>query len=348
MIRFMLFIDGTWLYSNTPRLVEASGEPGFALDFGKLPRVLADEVARSLGHDEYTVVRTHLFGSYAENFDPRDAEPVQRRLGFFTMLRQQHHYEVEAFPIHFRGKRLRKTDRDPNDAFEPKEKCVDIALATAMLFNAAMPNAYDVAIAVLGDQDFTPVLKSVRRLGKRVAIASIQGACAGELSDPTDRERLRDGDLIWLEDLLPRLARRYEPHVLECQSPNHVGDRDVTTTYYPKRGEKFYCEACRESFARARQQENGDAEARAPRWAPPGTALRGAVSHERMDKGYGFIRVEGCGEWDGPEYFFHDSDLVDDVAFAELAEGTVVDFEVKADPPPGKAPPARNVRRAAA
>lgn len=352
MIRFMLFIDGTWLYSNTPRLVEASGEPGFALDFGKLPRVLADEVARGMGHDEWTVVRTHLFGSYADNADPRDAEPVQRRLGFFDLLRQQHHYEVEAFPINFRGKRLRKTDRDPNDSFEPKEKCVDIALATAMLFNAAMPNAYDVAIAVLGDQDFKPVLKSVRRLGKRVAIASIQGACSSELADPADRERLRDGDLIWLEDLLPRLARRYEPHVLECQSPIHAGERAVTTTYYPKRGEKFYCEACREAFARHKAQEGADraerAEGRTVRWAPPGTALRGAVSHKRMDKSYGFIRVQGCGEWDGPEYFFHDSDLLDGVTFAELAEGEIVEFEVKSEAPPGKAPPARAVRRVAA
>ncbi len=349
MIRFMLFIDGTWLYSNTPRLVEASGEPGFVLDFGKLPRVLADQVARALGHDEWTVVRTHLFGSYADNVDPRDAEPVQRRHGFFSMLRQQHHYEVEAFPINFRGKRLRKTDRDPGDTFEPKEKCVDIALATSILFNAAMPNAYDVAIAVLGDQDFKPVLQSVRRLGKRVAIASIQGACSGDLSDPADAERLRDGELIWLDDLLPKLARRYDPHVLECQSPSHVGDRMVTTTYYPKRGEKFYCERCRESFARLRQ-DVGDrserAEAKnAARWAPPGTALRGHVSHKRMDKGYGFIRVDGCGEWDGPEYFFHDSDLEDGVAFADLAEGEEVTFEVKSEPPEGKAPPARLVRR---
>lgn len=351
MIRFMLFIDGTWLYSNTPRLVEASGEPGFALDFGKLPRVLADEVARALGHDEWTVVRTHLFGSYADNFDPRDGDPVARRLGFFSMLRQTHHYEVEAFPINFRGKRLRKTDRDPNDTFEPKEKCVDIALATAMLFNAAMPNAYDVAIAVLGDQDFKPVLKSVRRLGKRVAIASIQGACSNELSDPADKERLRDGDLIWLEDLLPRLARRYEPHVLECQSPAHVGDRNVTTTYYPRRNEKFYCEACRGSFAKLKAMENGEraerGEPKPVKWAPPGTALRGLVSHKRIDKGYGFIRVDGCGEWDGPEYFFHDSDLEDGVGFGELAEGEVVEFEVKAEAPEGKAPPARLVRRRA-
>ena len=91
MIKFMLFIDGTWLYSNTSRLVEASGEPNFVLDFGRLPRVLAEEVGRRLGHDEWSVVRTHMFGSYAANVDPRDREPVERRLNFFTMLRQQHH-----------------------------------------------------------------------------------------------------------------------------------------------------------------------------------------------------------------------------------------------------------------
>src|SRR5215831_10174806 len=302
MIKFMLFIDGTWLYSNTSRLVEASGEPGFVLDFGKLPRVLAEEVGRRLGHDEWTVVRTHLFGSFAANVDLRDREPVERRLNFFTMLRQQHHYEVEAFPIEFRGKRLRRTDRDPADTFEAKEKCVDIALATSMLFNASMANAYDVAIAVLGDQDFKPVLQSVRRLGKRVAIASIAGACSGEYTDPADRARVRDVELLWLEDLLPRLARRYDPHVLECQSPAHRGERRVETTYYPKRGEKFYCPACREEFARQREAAASGGLAGAPAiggnggdvavsepvtYAPTDTTLAGVVKHKRVDKSYG-------------------------------------------------------------
>ena len=350
MIKFMLFIDGTWLYSNTARLVDASNDPGFVLDFGKLPRVLAAEVAQRLGHPEYTVVRTHLFGSYADHVDGRDTEPVQRRLNFFSMLRQQHHYEVEAFPVEFRGKRLRKTDRDPGDTFEPKEKCVDIALATSMLFSAAMPNAYDVAIAVLGDQDFKPVLQSVRRLGKRVAIASIGGACAGDYSDPADAARVRDVDLLWLEELLPQLARRYDPHELECQSPFHKGERTVTTTYYPKRNEKFYCPTCREEFSRQKSDSGasggiGGNGHDAVTWAPMDTPLSGVVKHKRLDKSYGFIRVDGCGEWDGGEYFFHESDIIDGTRFENLDEGATVDFVVKAEAPAGKAPPARNVRR---
>lgn len=346
MIKFMLFIDGTWLYSNTSRLVDAAGEDGFVLDFGKLPRVLAAEVAKRMGDPDYTVVRTHLFGSFADNVDPRDTEPVERRMSFFRMLREEHHYEVEAFPVNFRGKRLRKLDRDSADTFEPKEKCVDIALATSMLFNAAMPNAYDVAVCVLGDQDFKPVLQSVRRLGKRVAIVSIKGTCAEDLQDPADPARVRDFEIIWLDELLADLQRRYDPHWLECQSPHHQGDRTVRTTYYPKRGQKFYCEACRNEFGRQRQDSMGGADGIAVReWAPVGTALSGIVKHKRMDKSYGFIRAEGGGPYDGGEYFFHDTDIADGTPFGELAEGTLVEFEVKAESPQGKAPPVRNVRR---
>src|SRR5437899_5914086 len=103
------------------------------------------------------------------------------------------------------GRRLRRQDRDPNDSFEPKEKCVDVSLATSMLYFAAIPFAYDIAIAVVGDQDFKPVLQHVRRLGKRVAIASIKGSCADDLADVTDQARIKDFDLVWIDNLLQKL-----------------------------------------------------------------------------------------------------------------------------------------------
>jgi len=129
----MLFIDGTWLYSNTPRLSEAYGQQDFRVDFGKLPQVLAEEVAKQLGGTEVDVVRTYLFGSYAANYDLRDDDAVQRRRDFFDMLKEEYHYEIEVYPINFMGRRLRRADRDPGDTFEPKEKCVDISLATSNL-----------------------------------------------------------------------------------------------------------------------------------------------------------------------------------------------------------------------
>src|SRR5438309_8035748 len=112
MPKAMLFIDGTWLYFNTARLGRAYGQGEYHLDFGKLPRVLAQEVAAQSTLNEIDVVRTYLFGSYAANYDPRDNDMVQRRRDFFSMLKEEHHYEVEAYPVNFLGRRLRRQDRD--------------------------------------------------------------------------------------------------------------------------------------------------------------------------------------------------------------------------------------------
>ncbi len=216
MPKSMVFIDGTWLYSNTPRLSDVYGQPDYRVDFGKLPRVLAETVGVQLDGSDVDVVRTYLFGSYAANHDLRDDDAVLRRRDFFAMLGEEYHYEVETYPINFMGRRLKRLDRDPDDPFEPKEKCVDIALAASMLYFAAVPSVYDIAIAVVGDQDFKPALQLVRRLGKRVAIASIKGSCSPDLSDPRDEARVKDFDIIWLDDLLHKLELKYERHVLQC------------------------------------------------------------------------------------------------------------------------------------
>ena len=348
MPRAMLFIDGTWLYSNTPRLAEFYGKEDFQVDFGKLPRALAQEVSKQIGNAEVDVVRTFLFGSYASNYDLRDEEAVQRRLDFFSMLKEEYHYEVEVFPINFRGRRLRKADRDPNDPFEPKEKCVDIALASCMMYYAAIPNAYDIAIALIGDQDFTPVLQYVRRLGKRLAICSIKGSCAPELADPRDEARVKDFDTIWLNDLLGQLELRYERHLLECEAPIHKGDRKVWTTFHPRKGRRFYCDECRAEFARQRQAAMQEFVGMpveptlandSHHGARVGSVLTGVVRKKVAERGFGFVRAD-----DGKEYFFHLTDLQPGLDFDQVQEGLVVDFEVKREPAYGRAGAAQSVR----
>lgn len=325
MAKIMLFIDGSWLYANTARLSEAFGRADFKVDFGKLPRVLAEEVGRQLGATDIDVVRTYLFGSIASNFDMRDIEAVERRQDFFDMLKEEYHYEVEIYPVNYMGKRLRKTDRDPSDPFEPKEKCVDISLATSMLYFAAIPYAYDIAIAVLGDQDFKPVLQHVRRLGKRVAIASIKGSCTPDYGDPKDEARVKDFDIIWLDDLLHKLELKYEPHLLACESPSHKGPREVLTTFHPRKGQKFYCDACREEFAR--QQEAQREALRASGVSVDditavGAPRRGSI--KLLKSGYGFLQAE-----DGLDYYFHFTELEKGVQFSDLNVGQVMEFVIK-------------------
>ncbi|HWO56500.1 MAG TPA: NYN domain-containing protein [bacterium] len=353
MAKIMLFIDGTWLYSNMPRLAENYLRPDFHIDFGKLPRVLSAELAAHMGGDDdirLDVVRTYLFGSYADNYDLRDEDAVQRRLDFFAMLKEDFHYEVETFPINFRGRRLRGIDRGAEDTFEPKEKCVDIAMATTMVHLASMPGGYDIAIGVLGDEDFRPALQLIRRLGKRVAIASIKSSCSPALSDPRDEARVKDFDIIWLDDLRDKLELRYEPHLLECESPIHKGDRKVWTTFYPRRGRRFYCDACRAEFARQKEEqrdlvssgvENGDAaEVEADMPLPAiGATLTGRVARRFPEKGYGFLQGS-----DGRSYFFHITDITAGLDFNALEEGWQLDFDVKRHPSEDKAGAAANVR----
>lgn len=345
----MLFIDGTWLYSNTPRLSEAYGQPDFRIHFGKLPQVLADEVSKQLGTTEIDVVRTYLFGSYAANYDLRDDDAVQRRRDFFDMLREEYHYEVDTYPINFMGRRLRKIDRDPGDPFEPKEKCVDISLATSMLYLAAVPLAYDISIAVVGDQDFKPVLQHVRRLGKRVAIASVKGSCSPEYSDPRDEARVKDFDIIWLDDLLHKLELKYERHQLLCESPIHKGNREVWTTFHPRKGQRFFCDSCRKEFLKQKQDAQSEfvssqieGEGGPSDSARVGTLLSGVVKRKIAERGFGFVET-----LDGRSYFFHLTDLQGGLTFDDMQEGERIEFEAKRHPSFDKAGAAQNVHRPA-
>lgn len=333
MIRTMMFIDGTWLWANIGRL-GAPERQDFKPDYAKLPRVLSAEVARSLPGAEPHIVRIYLFGSYPDNHAPEDTEFVERQKGFLHMLKEEFHYEVTLFPIDFRGRRVRRADRDPADEFEPREKCVDISLATSLLYLAALPNAYDVAIALIGDRDFVPVLQRVRDLGKRVAIASIRGACATELWSPRDEARVKDFDVVWLDDVADQIELRYEPHLLECESPAHVGPRLMSTTFYPRRNQKFYCDACR------RQDLVRLNPAPAPSRSNGAEVLRGLVVRILEEKGYGFIRAENQ-----LDYFFHLKDLAAGVLFSALAEGQEVVFQVRRESAtPGESGAAREVR----
>lgn len=308
MARLMLFIDGTWLYSNTPRLAADYGVTELRLDYGLLPTVLGEEVAAQLGLREVDVVRTYLFGSYAENVDPLDMETARRRQDFYAMLREEFHYEEEVFGIDYRGRRLRRADRDQEDPFEPREKCVDIAMATAMVFYAANSSAYDIAVAVLGDRDYVPVLQAVRRLGRRVAIASIRGCCAYDYVDPSDAARVRDADVIWLNDLLPKIELKFERTQRECESPLHVGNRLVWTTYRPRRGRPFYCSDCMRRYEEqllAQQphpvSEGGAAESVSAQGNGEGAAYKWLQGRIKFCNGrYGFIQEDASA---GDVYF---------------------------------------------
>jgi uncharacterized LabA/DUF88 family protein len=203
MVRAMIFIDGTWL-GYTKKVLEEKLRNHNLEIYKKLPLILIKKLKDYLQVSEVDLVRVNFFASIPVNVDPRDKEEVEEQQRFYERLRKDCSYETEIYEINFKGRRLHKEDRDPSDSFIPEEKCVDVGLSVSMVYYATI-NAYDVAIAVIGDQDYVPALQFVRKLGKRVMIASVHGSCAhfyDPAKDPEDTKRVRDIDTVFLDEII--------------------------------------------------------------------------------------------------------------------------------------------------
>lgn len=331
MTKLMVFIDGTWLYSNLRHLAKESNQPGFYIDYGSLPRALKSELEKREKLKEMDLVRTFLFGSYPVNYDVMDEDRAKRRKDFFTLLREDYHYEVDAFPIDYQRRRILHDDRDGEDTFSPREKCVDIALASSMLYYAAIPDGFDVALAVIGDKDYFPLLQKVRALGKRVAVASIRQSCAKMYADRQDEKHLKDYHIIWLNDMVESIAWKPEEWLVECKSPLHEGPREKLTTIRLREGQPFFCDECRAKFAEQKAEqmreftsaglENGSLSH--DETEPlEGKFYEGVIDNLKPDRGFGFIRRE-----DGQSFFFHVTHLAN-AEWATLQTGQKARFTV--------------------
>lgn len=334
MIKLMVFIDGTWLYSNLRHLAKESNQTGFYIDYGALPRALKNELQRRERLPELDLIRTFLFGSYPVNYDVMDEDRAKRRKDFFNLLREDYHYEVEAFPIDYQRRRILHDDRSGEDTFSPREKCVDIALASSMLYYSALPNSFDIAIAVVGDKDYFPLLQKVRQLGKRIAVASIRQSCAKMYADRQDEKKLKDYHVIWLNDMVDDIAWKQEEWLVECKSPLHEGPRERLTTVRLREGQPFFCDDCRAKFAEQKAEqmreytsaglENHDEE-----WSEThngNETYEGVIDNLKPDRGFGFIKRD-----DGASFFFHVTHLTN-AEWTTLQTGLRAKFTVTKEP----------------
>lgn len=331
MANVMLFIDGSWLYRCRVILRQEVADPQYVIDYRKLPQLLVSKAKAGLGMSNAELVRTLFFASIPVNFDARDTDEVARRQEFYDMLKEEFHFETEILPIDFRRRRVRHEDRDSTDPFYPEEKRADVALACSMVYYAALPGAYDVAVPVIGDDDYVPALQLVRRLGKRVAIASVRGSCSESYTDPLDPLRVRDADAVFLNDIVNELRLEYVPLQVRCESPDHVGDRTFVTRYRQRPGERVYCDECRARFSQQRAQAEAELSQPIPSdlaaMAERGFTI-GRVANIISDRGFGFIRSE-----EGKTYFFHLSALRG-LDFAQLREKQIVQFRATEEPSP--------------
>ena len=334
MAKVMIFIDGSWLYNNFRNLGE-----DFQIDYGKLPQVIGDKIGEQLGHGYIDIVRTFMFGSNATNYLDEDKEMVKRRRIFYDILREEYGYDVEVHLVDYRNRRLKKKDRHPDDDFIPQEKCVDIALTSSMLYFAALPYTYDIAILVGGDRDYTPLLQKIRQLGKRVAIVSIHGACSYDLMEGKNLKGVRDFDVLWINDFLDEIQMVNEPREIYCQSPFHAGENPVETDEFVRKSRAFFCKECREKMKEERSvydDNSGHAEPIYEEEIEPSWSEEGALRTGDTFTGNIKRLMEHCGfiETERGDYYFGMDDCASDTDFYNLQPGASVEFVVSKAPDP--------------
>lgn len=184
MSRYAVFIDGTYMWHCMQKFMT---DNGLKFNLGILPHTLVNHL-----DPNSTLVSSTLCASMPVNTPDTDA--VTKRGCFFAMLEKHYKFTVELYEINFRGRRILKKDRSPDDTWSPKEKCVDIAVASNLLYQAS---TYDVTVLVSGDRDYIPALNKVQALGKRVVIASFRSSCSAELSKY---------EIVYLDDLVTQLT----------------------------------------------------------------------------------------------------------------------------------------------
>ncbi|RMD74837.1 MAG: NYN domain-containing protein [Lentisphaerae bacterium] len=341
MLKLMVFIDGTWLYYNK-RYLGNETRNDFHLDYARIPKVLGEALEQQLDCERIDIVRNCLFAHFFCNFDPVDQEVVTRQREFYSILRDRYHYEVEVVPYDLQGKKIKDVEYHILANGEANSY-VAVSLTTRLLHYAMLPGCFDIALLIAGNYCYIPLLREIRKLGKRVAIASIKSACCPAFEDPVEGTEIRDFEVIFLDDYVDAIEFKMQEHMLHCQSPLHEGDTLVATTFHPTPGNKFYCDECRRKYDKLRRLKDIEAPyvtANASgKMFDVGNVIKGKIKTKFPERGFGFV----IGE-DGWDYFFHVTDLAEGVDFSSLSEGDAVSFSIRRAPALGKAGAASQVQ----
>jgi cold shock CspA family protein len=202
MLKAMLFVDADWLCASTLELGRVQGKPDLQIDHRRLGAVLADEIGRRHHLGPIDVVRSHYFASRTSDRAALDPSLVQRRRAFLAGIQGEPHLELELVDLASgeRASRAAGETTDPGAALH-------VALTVAAMRHALSPGVLDLAVFLLGDRCFAPLLQELRRLGRRVALVSVDGSCAADLAHPANPLRTCDFDVLWLHEVIGRLER---------------------------------------------------------------------------------------------------------------------------------------------
>ncbi len=217
----MIFIDGGWLYRSRTSLFAKLGEENFEIDYAKLPKTFCEDVANRLDED-ISLVRTNYFGTIPS---ARSGFNTSKQYAFYDFLERSCGYETEIHEVDV------GTD----------ENWIKMSLASSLMFYAAQPTAFDIAIVIGDDPDYAPVLRRARLFGKRIQIVGVHTADGREPPSGTSlsgRSRVSDFPLLWLDDHANEVRLVRERVTRTCRQCGRVEE----TTWA---GPEFFCSECR-------------------------------------------------------------------------------------------------------
>ncbi len=219
--KVMVFVDGGWLYRNRTSMFSKLGEENFEIAYAKIPKIFCEDVANRLDED-LSLVRTNYFGTIPT---ARSGFNVSKQQAFYDFLEQDCGYETE----------IREVDVGTN------ENWIKMSLAASLLYYAALPGAFDIALVFGDDPDYAPALRRARLLGKRVQVVSAhlaEGKTPLPANSLAGRSRVMDFPLLWLDDHAAELRLVRETVRRTCRQCG----REEETTWA---GPDFFCQDCR-------------------------------------------------------------------------------------------------------
>ena len=226
-LKAMVFIDGAWLYRKRTSIFAKLGvENGCEIDYAKLPRVFCEDVANHLDED-VGLVRTNYFGTIPS---ARSSFSSSKQRSFYDFLEKSCGYEMEIHEVDVAG------GTDGHD-----ETWIKMALGASLMFNAAMPSAFDVAILIGDDVDYAPVLRRARLFGRRIQLVTAYAAGGVPPAVGTSlvwKSRVSDFPPLYIDDHAEDVRLVRENVVRVCKQCG----REEQTTWA---GPDFFCSECR-------------------------------------------------------------------------------------------------------
>ena len=191
MHKVMVFIDYQNFNINLKEHFKRERKEFRSIDYRTLGRSINELIQL-----DSEVIKTYVF-AYKPSKDLMQLESYKKYYDWLEKLKKAKYLEVIEGRQEIRTFRNVVFDINDPETYTTIEKETDINLATHMVAKG-FQNAYDIAILVSGDTDYTSVIQTLHNLGKIIVIAHFKH------QNISKYEGIYDAEVILYDDILTK------------------------------------------------------------------------------------------------------------------------------------------------